>query len=373
VDRAHHLTLWSRFGEYDRARLERLAYRRRVVFEYLSHVACFVATRDLSLHRAIMDDAPRRFDARHRGWRRRNHDLIEAVARAVEERGPLGNADFERPRGKGGSGWWNWKPATHALDYLWKSGRIGVHSRVHFHKRFAPLARVLPASARTTPLPLEQAMRERMLRSLSAMGVASADDLRQYWTWPQWKAPGQRAELLALLGEGRVSEVQVEGESRPWYVRTEDLPALARAGRKRSPSAGTTLLSPFDSFLWHRERVHRLWGYFYRIEIYVPGHKRQHGYYSLPILHDGQLLGRVDLKTHRERGVLEARHVHFEHWFASGEPAPNVRWGDTDRDAALAGIGASLRSLARHVGVADVHVARATPSRFRAALVKAAG
>src|SRR5262249_40878281 len=127
------------------------------------------------------------------------------------------------------------------------------------------------------------------------------------------------------------------GESRPWYARTEDLPALERAGRRRSASAGTTLLSPFDSFLWHRERVHRLWGYFYRIEIYVPGHKRQHGYYSLPILHDGQLLGRVDLKSHRERGVLEARHVHFERWFAAGAPAPPVGWGPVGPGAAWIG------------------------------------
>ena len=371
VDRAHHLTLWSRFGEYDRARLERLTYRKRVLFEYLTHVACFVAARDLPLHRAVMDDTPRRFDLHHRGWRRRNHELIEAVASAVNERGPLGNADFERPGKKGQSGWWNWKPATHALDYLLKAGRIGVHSRVHFHKRYAAIANVLPRFERTEPLPLEQAMRERLLRSLSAMGAASVDDLRAYWTWPQWKAPAQRAALQSLVDEGRVREVRVEGESRAGYARTEDQAARARPGRRRQPTSGTTLLSPFDSFLWHRERVHRLWGYFYRIEIYVPGPKRQHGYYSLPILHDGQLLGRVDLKTHRERGVLEARHVHFERWFADGGTPPGVRWRDVDRDAVIAGLGEALQSLARHVGVDRVDVARSTPGAFKSALTKA--
>ena len=373
VDRAHHITLWSRFGEYDRARLERLTYEKRVLFEYLTHVACFVATRDLPLHRAVMDDIPRRIDARHRGWRRRNHDLIEAVAHAVEERGPLGNADFERPRGKGRGGWWNWKPATHALDYLLKAGRIGVHSRVHFHKRYAPMANVLPQTSGLVPMALEQAMRERLLRSLGALGAASTDDLRSYWTWPQWKAPAQRAALDELLAEGRVREVRVEGEARPWYALAEDLPALSRAGRNGAPSSGTTLLSPFDSFLWHRERVHRLWGYFYRIEIYVPGHKRQHGYYSLPALHDGQLIGRVDLKTHREKGVLEARHVHFEPWFAKGGPSPGVRWGAIDPDAALAGLGEALGSLARHVGAERVALGRVTPAKLKAPLARATG
>lgn len=374
IDRAHHITLWSRFGEYDRARLEKLTYRRRVLFEYLTHVACFVATRDLPLHRAIMEDTPRRWDARHRGWRRKHAEVIEAVTQAVTERGPLGNADFERPKSMGkGAGWWSWKPATHALDYLWKAGVIGIHSREHFHKRFAPIERVLPMIATTPALPLEQAMRERLLRSLAAMGAASRVDLTKYWTWPGWSAPAQTATLRRLIDEGAVREVRLEGERSPWYARAEDIEPLERAHGKRRPSSGTALLAPFDSFLWHRERTHLLWGYFYRIEIYVPGHKREHGYYSLPLLHDGHLIGRVDLKTHRGHGVLEAKHVHLEPWFAAGEPPPGVHWGKLDRDAAFAGLAGALHSLAAHVGVRDVKLGRVTPAGLRAELARALG
>ena len=372
VDRAHQLTLWSRFGGYDRAKLDHLIYGERVLFEYLTHVACFVDARDLPLHKAIMIDTPNRFERRHRGWLKKQRAMIEEVDRTIAERGPLGNADFgheKKPGDRGG--WWSWRPSTHALDYLLKAGRIAVHSRVHFHKRYASTPAVLPTFDGTEPLALERAHRERMTRSLAAMGAASMVDLRAYWTWPMWPMPEQRAMLTKLLDEGVVTELKVEGEKTPWYALTTDLKALAAAGRKRAASIGTTLLSPFDSFLWHRERVHGLWHYFYRIEIYVPGHKRQHGYYSLPVLHDGQLVGRVDLKTHRERGVLEARHAHFEPWFAAGKAPPGVSWGAIDRDEALAGLGEALRSLARHVGVERVHVARVTPAKHKAALVRA--
>lgn len=374
IDRAHHLTLWSRFGEYDRKQLERLTYRRRVLFEYLTHVACFVATRDLPLFRAIMADGPRRYDHFYPGWRKKHREVIASVEAAIRERGPLGNADFERPASMGkGAGWWSWKPATHALDYLWKVGTIGIHSREHFHKRFDSIERVLPMLAETPALSFEQAMRERVLRSLAAMGAASRDDLLKYWTWPKWPANQQAAMLRALIDEGAVREVRLEGEKSPWYARAEDLPLLERAHRKRQPSRGTALLAPFDSFLWHRERTLRLWGYFYRIEIYVPGHQREHGYYSLPLLHDGHLIGRVDLKTHREAGVLEAKHVHLEPWFAAGEPPPGVHWGRLDRDAAFAGLADALRSLARHVGVRDVKLTRVTPRAHTPAAARALG
>jgi len=371
LDRAHHVTLWSRFGAYDRDTLERLIYRRRVLFEYLSHVACFVAAKDLPIWRAFMAEVPEHFRQRHR-YPGRQQPLVNAVEQAIAERGPLGNADFERPAhmGKGG-GWWAWKPATHALDYLWKSGRIAVHSRRHFHKRFATMNQVLPGAAAIAPLSLEEAMRQRLLRSLAAMGAAALDDLRSYWTWPRWSAADMRVTLASLVREGLVSELAVEGQRSPWFARTEDLDGLQGADRHRAPSRGTTLLAPFDSFLWHRERTLRLWDYFYRIEIYVPGHQRTHGYYSLPVLHEGQLVGRVDAKTHREAGVLEARHVHLEPWFAKGEAPPRPHWGSVDRDEALAGIARSLCSLATHVGCAEVKLARVTPGKLRPAMARA--
>lgn len=339
-----------------------------MLFEYLSHVACFVVTRDMPLWRGCMAEIPnrRRIES---SWIDDERELIDSVESAIAERGPLGNADFERPESMGkGGGWWTWKPAMHALDYLWKSGRIAVHSREHFQKRYAVMERVLPQAAVVAPLSYSDVIRQRLLRSLEAMGAAALDDLRMYWTWPQLKSVDLRAALSELVREGLVHEVQVDGQGGAWFARTEDLPALKRAARVRRPSQGTTFLCPFDSFLWHRERALRLWDYFYRIEIYVPGHQRTHGYYSLPVLHDGQLIGRVDPKTHRERGELELRHVHLEPWFGKGDTPPHAHWGPIDRDAALAGIAESARSLARHVGCSRVTLTRVTPASLKVPL-----
>ena len=370
LERAHLLTLWSRFGEFDRPAFDRLAYRRRLLLEYLTHVACFVDARDLPLWRAFMDAIPDGFRRRYR-YPGRQQPFVDEVEREIAARAPLGNSGFERPKGSKGGGWWTWKPATHALDYLWKAGRIAVHSRRNFEKLYAPAARVLPELATVEPLAAAAVPRERVLRSLRAMGAATLQDLAAYWTWPRFPMADLRRTVAALEREGLVTPVAIEGQHGHWVARTEDLPARASAAKARRPSRGTTLLCPFDSFLWHRERVRRLWGFHYRIEIYVPGHQRTHGYYVLPILHEGQFVGRVDPKLHREQGVLEARRVGFEPWLVKGEPPPGASWGAVRLDEAVRGTAESLHSLARFTGAGRVKLGRVVPAKLRAPLARA--
>ncbi len=362
VERAHYLTLWSRFGVYDRARLDRLIYRDRVLFEYWSHVACMVATRDFPAWRRSMLD----YTLRHKGWNflRRNRKLIPMVEHQVREHGPIGSAHFEQPQKKRAAGWWNWKPATHALEYLWMSGVITPHSRKHFHKRFDLIERVLPDAMKLEPMEKDAFRRWHVERSLHAMGAATETDLRMYLTFPRTPAGERRTHLRALVAEGVVTEVTLEGHRGPWFALTRDLPALERAALRRAPSSGTTFLSPFDSFLWHRERIVKLFGYDYRIEVYVPQPKRKYGYYVLPLLHDGHFIGRADVKTHRADGVLEIRALFFEPWFASGDAPTAARWGTVDRDGALAGAAEAMRSLAAFVGVREVKLGAVTPRAF---------
>jgi uncharacterized protein YcaQ len=258
----------------------------------------------------------------------------------------------------------------HALHYLWMTGALTIHSRRHFQKRFDLLERALPAAAATEAVSADVFQRWHVERSLHAMGAVTEIDLTHYLTYPRGGTTARRAALRAMVAQHEVTEIGVEGSTARWLALTRDLPALARAGRRPAPSHGTTLLAPFDSLLWYRDRVSRLFGFDYRIEVYTPGHKRIHGYYTMPILHHGHLIGRLDAKTHREEQRLEVRHAHFEPWVARGR-TPAAGGGVIDRDEALAGVADAVASLARFLGAHDVTVGRVTPSRLRAPLARA--
>jgi uncharacterized protein len=368
LDRAHYLTVWSRFGPYPRARLDRLVYRRRLLFEYWAHAACLVPTAMLPWWRRAMLD----YRVRHTGWSdwlRRNPRTLALVTAAISASGPMAGADFEGRRPSGRGGWWSWRPVQHGLHYLWMTGALTVHSRRHFHKRYDLLERAIPAVLDCQAVSAEEFARWHVERSLHAMGAATERDLTGYLTFPRFAPGARRAALRAMQERGEVAEVAVQDTPDRWLVLTRDLPALARAGRVLAPSQGTTFLSPFDSLLWYRGRVARLFGFDYRIEVYTPGDQRVHGYYTLPILHHGHLIGRVDAKAHREERRLEVRHVHFEPWFAATAPPP--RGGVAlDQDEALAGVADALSSLATFVGGDQVTLGRVSPHRLRAPLAR---
>jgi len=332
VERAHRLTLWSRFGPYDPAELDRLVYERRALVEYWAHAACLVASSDLPGWGRAMADYKSR-DTGWSSWLRANARVVRKVEDEIRRRGPLSASDFLKPSPKGKSaGWWDWKPAHHALHFLWMSGRLAVHSRRHFQKSYDLAERSRP---RAEPVARAEFPFWHLRKTLRALGAASEADLPRYLTFPRFKPSERKRALAAMLKSGEAVEARLEGRPGRWFALSEDLPSL----QAPPPATGTTLLSPFDSLLWHRARVKALFGFDYRIEVYVPGPKRVYGYYALPILHDGRLIGRVDLKNHRAEKRLEARSVHFE-----GRPSA----------AGLRGTAEALGSLARFVGAERV-------------------
>src|SRR5881397_2296291 len=196
LERVHYLTVWSRFGPYDRARL--------------------VPTSMLPWWRRAMLD----YRVRHTGWSnwlRRNAKVLSLVKASVQANGPMGNADFEGRRPGGGRrGWWNWKPVQHALHYLWMTGALTVHSRRHFQKRFDLLERAMPDVLGIEAVSSEEFQRWHLERSLHAMGAATEADLSRYLSFPHFTPGARRAALRSMVERGEIAEIEVEGSPGRW-------------------------------------------------------------------------------------------------------------------------------------------------------------
>ncbi len=306
LTRAHYLPAFSRLGSYDQTLLERDAWgpkRQRRTFEYWAHEASLLPLELHPLLRWRMAKAERG-EAGYVGLRRfagEQRAEADAVLERIRSDGPLTAADFEE--GKSRSGWWEWSHTKHALEWLFWAGLITTATRRGSFARVYDLPeRVLPKAIHDLPTPDEAtAQRALVERSAQALGVATAADLRDYFRLK----PHEGDHAIASLAEGGVLlPVRVRGWSqKAWMHRDARLPRRIR---------GATLLAPFDPLIWERGRAERLFGFHYRIEIYVPQDLRTHGYYVLPFLLDETLVARVDLKSDRQAGVLRAHRITFE-------------------------------------------------------------
>ena len=301
--RSHYLPFFSRLGPYDPAVLEAAAYdgRRRGLFEYWGHEASLLPVESQPLLRWRMQRAASG-DGLWSGvarFGRERRAFCDEVLAQIRERGPLGVSEIAAA-GRRKGGWWGWSEGKVALEWLFWTGQVTTHSRRRFERIYDLPERVLPARVLAAPTPDEHDAQRQLLRvSLEAMGVATARDLRDYFRLSVTAAKARIAELVEA-GEWRA--LRVEGWRDPAYVHA-NLRILRRAEAR-------ALLSPFDSLVWCRERTQRLFGFHYRLEIYTPAHKRVHGYFAMPVLHQGRLVARVDPK--RERDGLHARRVTME-------------------------------------------------------------
>jgi uncharacterized protein YcaQ len=304
LQRAHYLPLFSRLGAYDTELLDRAAYRApRRLFEYWGHEASLLPVTTQPLLRWRMERAG---DDAWGGVRRIQEERPELVAEVLEEvraSGPVAASEVlehERPAKTGP--WWGWSDVKRAFEWLFWSGQITSARRRGFERLYDLPERVLPPEVVATPTPsLEDAQRELVRIASRAMGVAAEKDLRDYFRLPVAEA---RARVAELVEAGELWPVEVEGWSVPGYAHPEA--RLPRAVHARA------LVGPFDSLVWERPRVERLFGFRYRIEIYVPKPKRVHGYYVLPFLLGDRLVARVDLKADRAAGVLLVQASHAE-------------------------------------------------------------
>ena len=339
VDRAHYLTLWSRFGAYDRKRVDRWIHRDRVGYEYWGHEASILPISHLPLGRRRMRRFPPKSWSGRSWWSlyQTSTGSKRRVLKRLREEGPLESVDFEQlPGGRAdtrpGRSMPLPKEDKRSLKLLWHDGRVGIRSRRHFRCVYDLAERVYPPGSPASVTEFEDSW---LLIGLSGNGVASEGHLENYFTGPSLSAADRKRVIARNVKKGQVVEVRVEGREGRFYALPEHLDGLEGL----SEPEGTTLICPFDSLLWQRKRAEEFLDYLYRIEIYVPAAKREFGYYVLPILHDGRLVGRLDPKLHRERGELEVKAIHLEPWFK--------REQRFDR-----GLAEALLSLGEHVGAA---------------------
>jgi hypothetical protein len=338
--RAHYMPVFSRLGPYDRSLLDRLAAHdarrpvRRLV-EYWAHEASLIPVENHPLFRWRMAAVDGEAWGSISRVIRERPDLVADTLELVVERGPIRASATGIPRPDPRPGhMWNWHDGKVALEYLFFTGQVAAAGRVNFERLYDLPERVLPAEvlAAATP-PAAEAQRELIRIAAAALGVGTEPDLGDYFRLPRADSKARVAELLAA---GELTEVAVEG----WDALAYLWPAARRPRRLEARA----LLSPFDSLIWFRPRAERLFGFRYRIEIYVPAAKRVHGYYVLPFLLGDTLVARVDLKSDRQAGSLRVQAAFAE--------------DHADPEHVAAELAAELRLTAAWLGLDDVIVRR---------------
>jgi uncharacterized protein YcaQ len=289
--RSQELPLFARLGPHPRDLIPR-ASAAGELFEYWVHEASHVPTDDYHLYAWSMR-TPHRWPSFRRLAERRP-DFIEEVYRHIADNGPVVSGDLRQRTGPKGT-WWDWDDGKVALEALFHTGRLTARRRPNDFARVYDLAeRTLPPHVLARPtLPETEARKELLVRAARHLGIGTLDDLSDYH---RQRNPASRPLLAELVEEGRLIQADVEGWRQPAYLHPDAFVPRRVAAR--------ALLSPFDSLVWNRDRTERLFGFRYRIEIYVPQAKRTYGYYVLPFLLDDRLVARVDLKADRPNGTL---------------------------------------------------------------------
>ena len=338
--RAHYMPVFSRLGPYDPGLVDDAAWthaarRPRMLVEYWAHEASLLPVDDWPL---LLSGAKRAGWWRHYGeLAAREPQLVDDLLAAVKELGPAGAGTLEAALGAGqarpkGASWWAQSDVKRICEWLFGTGQLTTGARVHFQRLYDLPERVLPPEILARhPADPDDSARELVLRAAGALGVATEPDIRDYYRL----APGQaQRAVVELVDAGALEPVVVRGWRHPAYR----LPG-ARTPRR---VAARALLSPFDPLIWERDRTERIFGFRYRIEIYVPERHREYGYYVFPFLLGDALVARVDLKADRAAGVLRVPG-------AFAEPGADVL-------PVAAELAAALREMAAWQGLDDVVV-----------------
>ncbi|HCA7080134.1 TPA: YcaQ family DNA glycosylase [Citrobacter sedlakii] len=313
VARSPYLVLFSRLGDYPSQWLD-AALTRGELMEYWAHEACFLPRSDFKLirHRML---TPENMGWKYKAaWMNDHAGEIEQLIQHIQHNGPVRSADFAHPR-KGTSGWWEWKPHKRHLEGLFTAGKLMVVERRNFQRVYDLTHRVMPHWADERDLlPRAQAELFMLDNSARSLGIFREQWLADYY---RLKRPDLQRWRETRAEQQQIIPVEVDTLGTLW-LHAELLPLLEQAQAKKLSATHSAVLSPFDPVVWDRKRAEQLFGFSYRLECYTPAPKRQFGYFVLPLLHRGQLVGRMDAKMHRKTAVLEIISLHLEKGVTSG-------------------------------------------------------
>ncbi|HET6807004.1 MAG TPA: crosslink repair DNA glycosylase YcaQ family protein [Frateuria sp.] len=353
VARSPYLVLHARLGDYDGTWLDQALAQGRIA-ECWAHEACFVPAADLPSHRAWRERGAH-WAHRHAARMHREHRVeMDGLLERIRAQGAVRAADFPRTD-RGASGWWEWKPEKRWLEAWFALGELMVPRRERFQRVYDLAERVLttldpPFVPSTLDTP---ALRRRfILDSVRALGITQARWIADYY---RLKPGVGDAELAPLVAAGELLAVPVQGWNAPGYVHPEHGALLDKARTGQLRASHTALLSPFDPLVWDRARAQAMFDFEYAIECYTPAPKRRYGYYVLPILHRGDLVGRLDAKAHRTEGVFEIKALFLE-------PGRKV----TPR--LVTDVGDAIARTARWHGTPAIRLMRSEPAAFGRAL-----
>ena len=314
VARSPYLVLHARLGDYPMVWLDEALAQGRLA-ECWAHEACFVSAADVAWHRGGHDQRTHHWAHRRaaRMHREQRADM-DALLAGIRASGPVRAADFARREGASKPGWWEWKPEKHWLEAWFALGELMVARRDNFQRVYDlaehVLARLDPPFDVAADTLTAAGLRQRaIVDSVRALGVTQACWIADYF---RLKPKVTERELAPLLVTGELLAVPVKGWDRPGYVHRDHAGVLTKAMRGRLRATHTALLSPFDPLVWDRARALAMFDFEYTIECYTPAAKRRYGYFVLPILHRGRLVGRLDAKAHRGDGVFEVKALFLE-------------------------------------------------------------
>lgn len=332
--RAHDLILWSRRPAYQPDHLHALHARDRAVFEHWTHDASVIPVEFYPHWRLRFARDAERLAPRWRDWQGTAfEDRFDTVLDRIARDGECTSGELAEGEARGSTGWWDWHPSKTALEYLWRTGQIAVKRRDGFRKVYDLTERVIPHAHRSpTPDP-EETIDWACNAALDRLGFATSGEIAAFW---KLATPEEaKAWVAREAAAGRIEEIIVEGSdgtSRRSWAR----PGTADTALP-APSDRVRLLSPFDPSLRDRNRAERLFGFFYRIEIFVPEPKRTYGYYVFPVLEGDTLIGRIDAKAQRDTGTLAVRAFWPEAGIRMGKGRLTRLMTELDRVCRLAG------------------------------------